>query len=431
MTAHVRGPAQGLTRETLASVLTAGNRRRMVALRLVIFLLLLVAAQIHDGSLHAGSHWFILGGYAASSVWLVLAERHQNGRRLSWISTLLDAALAIYVVIEHMMAGSDEAVDAGDMVSRLPAFLLLLQTGLSLRIVQTAVFAGLVASAWGLVLVAGILRPDLAPFGPAVTLNHQIFGLLAFVVASLFVVDGVARLRRAVGEALRLEQERARLARFVPAGIDLVTPDGHTPLRFRHAALLALDIRGFSTLTRSWGGGAVAGWLLEIRATAHAAISGQGGIVDKYVGDGVLALFLDGPPAAQARAALACAGEIRRRVAANNRDRVRNGLPALDVTAALHTGEVLVGVFDDGHRAEFTVLGPAMNALARIERRAKHENLDLAASKRFARLLGPGGPPARRLPRRAGEEDCPDVVALDPGDPPQAAAVPLDQTCPS
>ncbi|WP_050783396.1 adenylate/guanylate cyclase domain-containing protein [Methylobacterium nodulans] len=421
---------QRRTRETLASVLAAGNRRRVLALRLVIFLLLLVAAQIHDGALHAGSHWFILGGYAASSVWLILAERRRDGGRLSWISTLLDAALAAYVVIEHMMAGTKGPSDAGDMVSWLPAFLLLLQTGLTLRIAQTAVFAGLVSGAWGLVLALGVVWPDLAPFAPALRLSHQTFGLLAFSAAGLFVIDGVARLRRALGEALRLEQERAQLARFVPAGIDLVTPDGHTPLRFRNAALLALDIRGFSSLTRFWGGSAVAGWLLDIRATAQGAISRQGGIVDKYIGDGVLALFLDGSPEAQARAALACAREIRRRVSEDNRRRVEQGLPALHVTAALHTGEVLVGVFDDGHRAEFTVLGPAMNALARIERRAKRENLDLAVSKRFARLLDPAAPPGRRLPRRDGEDDCPDVVALDPA-PGQADPVAARQTCPS
>ena len=66
---------------------------------------------------------------------------------------------------------------------------------------------------------------------------------------------------------------------------------------------------------------------------------------------------------------------------------INTDLPPLRVIVALHTGEVLAGVFDDGLRAEFTVLGPAMNALSRIERRAKEDDLDLVASKRFVRLL--------------------------------------------
>ena len=48
-----------------------------------------------------------------------------------------------------------------------------------------------------------------------------------------------------------------------------------------------------------------------------------------------------------------------------------------------------MGVFDDGHRAEFTVLGTAMNRLARIEARAKTADLTLAASDEVIRLLGP------------------------------------------
>ena len=413
------------TRETLAVALAAASGPRALALRLVTFLVLLAAAQTHDGSIHAGSHWFVLAGYAVSSVWLALTAPRRDGERLAWLSTLLDAGLAVYVVIEHMVAGSDGPGDPADTVSRLPAFLLLLQTGLTLRVWHTVVFALVVSSAWASVLIVGLARPDLAVFGPAVTLGHQAFGLFAFVAASLFVIDGVVRLRGAVARALRLEQERAQLARFVPAGIDLVRPDGATPLDARHACLLALDIRGFSALTRAFGGREVADWLLAVRAAAHAAVTREGGIVDKYVGDGVLALFLAGPPEAQARAALACARAIRAEIREANRARAARRLPPLDVTAVLHAGEVLVGVFDDGHRAEFTVLGPAMNALARIEGRAKREALDLAASKRFVRLLGPAALAIRRLPRRPGEEDCPDVVALDAD---QAEA---RQACPS
>ena len=56
---------------------------------------------------------------------------------------------------------------------------------------------------------------------------------------------------------------------------------------------------------------------------------------------------------------------------------------------ALHAGELLVGIFDDGVRAEYTVLGPAMNTLARLEARTKAANLDIAASGEFLRLTGP------------------------------------------
>ncbi len=69
-----------------------------------------------------------------------------------------------------------------------------------------------------------------------------------------------------------------------------------------------------------------------------------------------------------------------------------------------------------------------MNALARVEARAKRENLPVAVSKRVMRLLGPAAPPARRLPRRPGEEDCPDLFGLDPAAAPAPSQTPSPQT---
>ena len=129
--------------------------------------------------------------------------------------------------------------------------------------------------------------------------------------------------------------------------------------------------------------------LLDVRALTHETVTEHGGIVDKYVGDGILAQFVAGRPQAQAHAALACGRAILARLGSLNEERAREGRPTLRITMALHCGEVLVGVFDDGHRAEFTVLGQAMNTLARIEARAKAENLTLSASQTFLQLLGP------------------------------------------
>ncbi len=124
---------------------------------------------------------------------------------------MLDAALAIYVVIEHMLAGSVGAPAPGDVVSRLPAFLLLLQTGLTLRVMHTILFSVLVAGFWAVMLAVGLADPEIGAI-TSETIAHQAFGLLTFVAMSLFVIDGTLRLRFALREALRLEHERSALA---------------------------------------------------------------------------------------------------------------------------------------------------------------------------------------------------------------------------
>ncbi len=406
MPPSTRRPPRG--EPTVMRLVQTASGRRSLVLHLVIVLVLLATAEGFDGSSHSVDHWVVLFVYAICSVCLGLAdwrEAHRGRRReyggtepessadtewLAWTATLLNAGVALFLVVEHMLVGAVATEETATAVSRLPAFLLLLQTGLSMRVLHTAVFAGLVSVAWGGTILFAFAYPESALLGPHVTLDEEVPGLLTFMAASLVVIDGVRRLRSAVTTALRMERERATLARFVPTRVvGELTSAGLEAVRSRHACLFALDLRGFSAFTREHAQEEVVRALLDVRALTHVAVTEHGGIVDKYVGDGILAQFVVGRPQAQAHAALACGRTIVDRLAALNAERAREGRPTLRITMALHCGEVLVGVFDDGHRAEFTVLGQAMNTLARIEARAKVENLTLTASDAFLRLLGP------------------------------------------
>lgn len=381
--------------------------------RVIVFAVLVASAGLEDGVGHGHSHWLLLVGYLAVTAATALRPFRSSTVGL-WTGTLLDAGLAGYVLIEHLVVRG--AVPVGDTVSQLPAFLLLLQTSLSLRLDRTAAFSVVVVLVWagGIALSAAVSESGRG------TTGHQLFGLLAFIAASAFVLDGVARVKRALAAALTAERERSFLSRFVSPGTDLglVGSDGRATIRRRHACLLSVDIRGFSELSRRHPSSDVLRWLLVVRSTVNEAVTAHHGVVDKYVGDGVLAQFFEGAPERQARAALAAALAVKKRLEEINTWRAQAGLPALRLVIALHAGEVLAGVLDDGMRAELTVLGPAMNALSRIERRAKNDNLDVLASKRFSRLLGPNLPSGlvrSRLARRDADHDAPDVVSLTLG----------------
>ncbi|GEP00755.1 adenylate/guanylate cyclase domain-containing protein [Methylobacterium haplocladii] len=412
-------------------LLQAASGRRLLAMHALIVVVLLATAQNYDGSIHPISHWIVLVAYALCSLGLGLAERwDRNGKErtgsgfasrraegLAWASTALNAGVAIYVEIEHLLVGAAAGFDdAAGAVSKLPAFLLLLQTGLTMRVSHTVAFAAAVTLAWsGTILLA--IRQE-ALLGPHVSLSDEAPALLTFIAASFVVVDGVRRLRGAVTMALRLEHERTMLARFVPGSVavELAREGGLGTVRERHACLFALDIRGFSALTREQPRQQVVQALLDIRALAHASVTQHDGIVDKYIGDGVLAHFLVGSPERQARAALDAALTIRVRLDALNQKRRMGNLPPLAITIALHAGHVLAGVFDDGLRAEFTVLGPAMNMLARLEAQAKSEDLALAASDDVVKLLAGRLPPGLRTIRAAANdavtESAPSLYAI-------------------
>jgi len=99
-------------------------------------------------------------------------------------------------------------------------------------------------------------------------------------------------------------------------------------------------------------------------------VRAAGGEILKFLGDGVLAVFL--PPdgtnvALMTPATLAAARETLARVEALNATEKAAGNPALNLNIALHAGEVTYGNIGTAERLDFTVIGPAVNeaALAR------------------------------------------------------------------
>jgi adenylate cyclase len=374
--------------------------------RLSVVVVLLISSFLDQDAHHGTSHWVMLAIYGLTGI--VIAALSRARRRSSWVpwaGTILDAAIAVYVIVEHFPRDAHDAYHASDALSLLPAFLFLLQTGLSLRKSLVLLFAGLVTAGWSLSLTLLAIVPGglTSAEGVAIFASRQVQGLSAFFAVTLFVLGTVLWMRRATAAAWREREDRLLIFRFLPDGvaIDVVGRGDAAGTTERHACILSIDIRGFSALTRNCPPKRTVFWLLAFRRIVHKAVSLHGGVIDKYLGDGVLALFLDGEPNDQARNALAAARSITEQFRAINMERRKRGDPLLETIVALHCGDVLAGVFDDGHRAEFTVLGPAMNAVSRIERRGKEADAAIVASLAFFEALTPferRGLDSKRLP---------------------------------
>ena len=125
--------------------------------------------------------------------------------------------------------------------------------------------------------------------------------------------------------------------------------------------------------------------LFDLQARAIAA---HGGEILKFIGDGLLAIF----PAATARtrgapreSALAAARETLAALAARP---APEGEAPLRLVIALHFGEVIYGNIGSADRVDFTVIGPAVNLVSRIEAIAKSRDLPLIVTDDFARAFG-------------------------------------------
>jgi len=111
------------------------------------------------------------------------------------------------------------------------------------------------------------------------------------------------------------------------------------------------------------------------------------GEVLKFMGDGILAVF-NGARGDACRRALDAAQAARSAIALRNRERSAAGLPVTAFTLALHEGEVLSGNVGSQERLDFTVIGPAVNELARIQAMSRSLDQPVLVSASFAAACG-------------------------------------------
>ncbi|MBI4408998.1 MAG: adenylate/guanylate cyclase domain-containing protein [Gemmatimonadetes bacterium] len=135
----------------------------------------------------------------------------------------------------------------------------------------------------------------------------------------------------------------------------------------REVTTLFVDIRGFTSLTQGMESQDVVTLLNEYAARTGAAVEAEGGVVDKYVGDGIMALF--GAPIArgdEALRAVRAALGIRAALADLNAERSARGEPTIRAGIGISTGIVVAGNMGSAHRLNYTVVGTPVNLAARL-----------------------------------------------------------------
>jgi adenylate cyclase len=172
------------------------------------------------------------------------------------------------------------------------------------------------------------------------------------------------------------------------------------------AVIWTCDLRGFTDLSERLQAGALIGLLNDYFGVMTAAIERHGGEVLKFIGDAMLAIFplAGGEDRATADRALAAAREVEEAIDRINQDRDRAGQPVIRFGLALHVGEVLYGNIGGANRLDFTVIGPAVNLVTRIEGLCKPLGRSVLLSADFAALCDGGIQPLGAFPLKGIEK---------------------------
>lgn len=172
------------------------------------------------------------------------------------------------------------------------------------------------------------------------------------------------------------------------------------------AAILIVDLRGFTALSERLASTAVLALLDRYFETVAQAIGDHGGDVLKFLGDGLLAIF----PVTEvdsARAACAAAVEAVRSTRQALAAGVMQASEISRFVAALHLGPVLYGNIGSPDRLDFTVLGPAVNLTSRLEGLAKQLDRPTVCSEPFRDAWGGSAEPLGVHPIRGLAEPQP------------------------
>jgi adenylate cyclase len=387
------GYAGALRREIMRSEL---QRMRVLAIILAMLLACgtLVASlspafvkSLIPGGIEPWLPLAVIGPFVAYEGFAILLLRWRRARDLDFprygrfanalIETSLPSAV-IYVMAQHM----EPEVVFGYWPPLLYFVFIVLST---LRLdFWLSLWTGFVAAAEQLGLVLWLLPIERATT-QADRLFYYHFSRSVVVLLVGAVAGFVARsLLRQFGNSVAATAARDRVTNLFGQHVSravvdqLLASQADPPSEMRTVCVLFLDIRGFTAMTRERAAAETVALLNAFFAEMVAIVDRDGGIINKFLGDGFLALF--GAPLADdaaAEHALAAGREMLRAVDAWNRARPQW---ALRVGIGIHMGEAVTGTVGSPQRKEYTVVGDTVNLAARLEQLTKDVGARLLVS---------------------------------------------------
>jgi len=274
----------------------------------------------------------------------------------------------------------------------LTYFFFIILSALSLDF-RLSVFAGVVA-ALGYVALVLIYRYEL-PLGPDEPPERK----LGYVIRPIFLLFGgiiaglvAARIRSGILRSLHASEERRRIMQMFgqqvsPAVVDqlLAQPKG-IQSELRDVCIFVLDIREFTAFAETAAPDAIVNYLNGLWSKAVEIVNRHHGIVNKFLGDGFMAVF--GAPLVMGNHCQNAINAARELVAEIKRATEAGEIPPTRIGIGLHSGEALVGNIGSTERREYTVIGDVVNVAFRIEQLNKELNSSFLVSESVQETVG-------------------------------------------
>ncbi len=347
--------------------------RILAGIRLLALLVLALVFRV-VGTVEQGYPTMVpLGGLALITLitlWLVRLGLFRPW--LSWLFATLDVAFLTHCLVMLAYRNGESLELALNTPVALLVFVFLATAAVRHRPLLILYTGGLFIATWAAIWLWDFQAGSGAWLPGTWTADIAWLAAVGLVSYALFVA--VTRARRTAVTAIAEAHLRESLSHyFSPQVVDEIAQSGNAARSFRpqKAAILFVDLRGFTSLAERMPADKVAAFLNEYRRRIADPIAHHHGIIDKFIGDGAMAIFgVPEPRDDDARNAVLAGVALVSVIDAWRSERLAEGLPPVEVGIGIHYGDVIAGALGDEHRLEYTVVGDAVNTAARIERLA-------------------------------------------------------------
>jgi len=157
------------------------------------------------------------------------------------------------------------------------------------------------------------------------------------------------------------------------------------------ATVLFTDLKNYSTISETLKPDDLMRWINECLGALARHVDRNGGFVNKYIGDSIMAIFGAPAPRATEEAirrdainAVCCAWDMKAEIKRLNDGWETRGLSRVGLRIGIYTGELMSGTIGDDERLEYTVIGDSVNTASRLE---GHDKENTAAADSDCRIL--------------------------------------------